>query len=354
MPKVSMIVPVYNVESYLHQCVDSLLGQTFADFEILLVNDESTDGSLAIAHAYAENDARVRVIDKPHGGLGDTRNVGISQATGEYLAFVDSDDWVEPNMLEVVYPAAKEQNADLVVFQYIRNSPEIGVSRLCPLPHENTEADTKQAIFRSMLGPDVPDSPWRSAEMIGCAWRRLYRREWFLAHQLHYYNEQEIMLEDLPVSIMAHQLAERIVVLPDALYHYRYNPISLSTRYRPGKMEMLTRCYQLIEEFLTEQGLAEEYHERHLAWLLRNAAHSALINCFSKHHQVGFFNRLREIRAILGIPLLQQAARSSYFDQGTRGDRAVRAVIRSGNSFLVYLFYRIYAGHLFRNAQKKA
>ena len=85
MPKVSVIVPVYNVEAYLDQCVKSILSQTLEDIEVLLINDASTDGSLEIARSY-ENDARVRVLDKPHGGLGDTRNYGVARATGEYLA----------------------------------------------------------------------------------------------------------------------------------------------------------------------------------------------------------------------------------------------------------------------------
>ena len=105
MPRVSVIVPVYNVERYLNQCVESLLRQTLPDFELLLVNDASTDGSLALCRRY-ESDPRVRVIDKPHGGLGDTRNRGVREARGEYLAFVDSDDWVEPRMLEDLTAAA--------------------------------------------------------------------------------------------------------------------------------------------------------------------------------------------------------------------------------------------------------
>ena len=140
MPKVSVIVPVYNVEAYLDQCVKSILSQTLEDIEVLLINDASTDGSLEIARSY-ENDARVRVLDKPHGGLGDTRNYGVARATGEYLAFVDSDDWVDPEMLETVYAAAKEHSADLVVFNYMRENLIDGESRACSVPLQASGSD---------------------------------------------------------------------------------------------------------------------------------------------------------------------------------------------------------------------
>ena len=113
MAKVSVIVPVYNVERYLEQCVNSILRQTLQDLEILLVNDASTDGSLALARRF-ESDPRVRVIDKPHGGLGDTRNWGAREATGEYLAFVDSDDWLEEDAFEHLAAAADADKAQLV------------------------------------------------------------------------------------------------------------------------------------------------------------------------------------------------------------------------------------------------
>ena len=255
MPKVSVIVPVYNVEDYLEQCVKSILSQTLEDIEVLLVNDASTDGSLKVARSF-ETDKRVRVLEKPHGGLGDTRNYGVARATGEYLAFIDSDDWVDPEMLETVYAAAKEQEADLVVFNYMRENLIDGESRACSVPLQAGESDEERnrALLEELIGPSVSGSSWRTTEMLGCAWRRLYRRAWFVENHLAYFNEQEIMLEDLPVSIMAHTLAKKIVFAKGAYYHYRYNPESLSTRYRPHKMEMMTKCYQVVQKFLKQQG----------------------------------------------------------------------------------------------------
>ena len=207
MPKVSVIVPVYNVERYLEQCVNSLLGQTLQDMEILLINDASTDQSLQLARRFLK-DSRVRVLDKPHGGLGDTRNWGVREASGEYLAFVDSDDWLEPNALEELTAAADEDQADLVLFHFVRENMEDGERRVCRLPLSCPARgeETARIILRELVGPGPDSGPWRGAEMLGCAWRRLYRRDWFVEHGLSYPNEQQVMLEDLPVSIQAHVL----------------------------------------------------------------------------------------------------------------------------------------------------
>lgn len=114
-PKISVIVAVYKAEAYLHRCVDSLLAQTFQDFEILLIDDGSPDHSGKICDDYAKQDARIRVFHKENGGVGSARQCGIDHARGEYTTHVDPDDWVEPTMLEEMYAKAKEDDADMVL-----------------------------------------------------------------------------------------------------------------------------------------------------------------------------------------------------------------------------------------------
>lgn len=120
MPLISIIVPIYNVEEYLGKCVNSLLGQTIRDIEIILVNDGSTDSCAQICDAYASKDSRIKVIHKKNGGLSDARNSGIKIAKGKYIAFLDSDDWVELNCYEYLYNLIEEQNADIVQCDYVK------------------------------------------------------------------------------------------------------------------------------------------------------------------------------------------------------------------------------------------
>lgn len=114
MPAVSVLVPCYNVEKYIRQCLDSVVGQTLTDMEIICLNDGSTDGTLAILQEYAAKDSRVHIIDKPNSGYGDGMNKGLGAATGEYIGIVESDDWAEADMFESLYTLAKEHDCDMV------------------------------------------------------------------------------------------------------------------------------------------------------------------------------------------------------------------------------------------------
>ena len=114
-PLVSVLIPVYNVEKYLSRCLDSLINQTLTDIEIICVNDGSTDDSLKILRQYQEKDNRIVIVDKKNGGLPSARNAGLDRARGQYVGFVDSDDYVEPSMFETLYKTAKKKNSEVVI-----------------------------------------------------------------------------------------------------------------------------------------------------------------------------------------------------------------------------------------------
>ncbi|WBY64618.1 glycosyltransferase family 2 protein [Thermocaproicibacter melissae] len=354
MPLISVIVPVYNVEKYLERCVRSILSQSFSDFELLLVNDGSTDNSLDIAREFCF-DSRVRVLDKSHGGLGHTRNYGAAHATGKYLLFVDSDDWIEEDTLRDLSSFAEAYSADLVVFNFTREDTETATKRDCILPLNYPECgmEIREKFLAELIGPDQEDSPWSSVEMLGCAWRRLYLRSWFEENNIQFGDEQKIMLEDLPAVIHAHSASKRLLAVRGTYYHYRYNPNSLSTRYRPRKMEMLTLCFETVKEILKEYDIYEQYEERHLAWFLRFAAHSSLVNCFNPQNPANFAGRWREVRGILQNPILRRAAKSNYLLHGSRADRTILRILRLRFTPLVYLFYKFYVSHLRKQTDKK-
>ena len=119
MPEISIIVPIYNVEQYLKRCVDSILAQTFKDFELILVDDGSPDSCPFICDEYARIDSRIKVIHKANGGLSDARNAGLEMAMGNYIAFVDSDDWIASDTYEYLYELIKKNKADVVSGSYV-------------------------------------------------------------------------------------------------------------------------------------------------------------------------------------------------------------------------------------------
>lgn len=162
---ISIIVPIYKVEDYLHRCVDSILAQTYEDFELILVDDGSPDGCGAICDQYAAQDARIKVIHKENGGLSDARNAGLQVAQGEYIAFVDSDDWLMPNYLKYLLNTLLEQDADICECGILRTDGSAA------LPEEAlTEANSfdTQTALRLL----IEDSIFHQY-----VWNKLYRKE---------------------------------------------------------------------------------------------------------------------------------------------------------------------------------
>ncbi|MGN0571508.1 MAG: glycosyltransferase family 2 protein [Candidatus Fimenecus sp.] len=181
MPKVSVIVPVYNVAAYLSKCIESIQNQTEKDIEIILVNDGSTDESGAICNAYAEKDGRIKVIHQENSGQGAARNTGLSAACGMYVLFVDSDDWIEPDLVEVTVDKAMHTAAEMVIFD-IRAVDE----------QQNTVY-----ISHECLPNDTVFSAQQCSELLLCSpspCNKLLKRDWLLQNQFAF---PHMMYEDL-------------------------------------------------------------------------------------------------------------------------------------------------------------
>ena len=161
-PKVSIIVPVYKAEKYLHRCLDSIIAQTFKDWELLLVDDGSPDNSGKLCDEYAQKDSRIKVFHKKNGGVSSARQMGLDNATGEYTIHADPDDWVEPTMLEELYAKAIEDNADMVICDYFNEYTD----RQVYTPSKYVGYLDSDYVFRQIL----------STRMAAAVWNKLIRR----------------------------------------------------------------------------------------------------------------------------------------------------------------------------------
>ena len=219
MPAVSIIIPVYNTEKYLRECLDSVLAQTMTDIEVLCVDDGSTDSSPEILNEYAAKDPRVTVINsETNKGLGGARNLGLPHATGKYLLFLDSDDIFKPQIVEKTYARAEETNADICVFggeEYYENTgerrpmPWLCRSDLCP-----------ETVFSAK---DRPNDIFCISSPSAC--NKLFRREFINAEGIVFPNMRTC--EDGPFSYTALACAERITLLNEVLFSYRQHSASL-------------------------------------------------------------------------------------------------------------------------------
>lgn len=255
-PKISVLIPVYNVELYLRRCVDSALAQTLQELEVILVDDGSPDNSPAICDEYAEKDDRIRVIHKPNGGLASARNAGMSIATGEYLFFLDSDDWLELDGLERLYKVAEKYQVDFVRYRAIRTGwPGMELNAPCMMEpvRELHEGYYDLAAIRNEVYPRLLVTPQLTMGAVVGAWGSLYRLDFLRKNQLAFYEEVKFS-EDLVFSARVVRAASSFYFVDTpGVYHYFYNPNSISKSFRAGRWES---CKSLIRT--CERDFAED------------------------------------------------------------------------------------------------
>lgn len=229
---VSVIVPIYNVEKYLPNCIQSVLRQSYVDFELILVDDGSPDSCYSICESYAKIDSRIKVIHQNNAGLSAARNTGIENAKGEYLTFVDSDDFVQSRYLEVLVDGCKKNQADLSVCSFIRCLSNDTLDSISDLPRTemfDVFSDEKMKVFLT------------TQKIRTSAWAKLYHKSLFdtLRFPVGKYNEDEF------TTYLAVHSANKVVVSNYEGYVYRFNEKSIMNEtFSPKKMHGVEGCLE--------------------------------------------------------------------------------------------------------------
>ena len=254
-PTVSIIVPVYNAENTIPRCIESILNQEYSDFELLLVNDGSTDGSGAVCDAYAARDARVRVIHKENTGVSDTRNTALDQARGTYLQFLDSDDWITPDATSSLVRAAESAQCDLVVSDFYRVVGE-RVS-------QKGDIDDDGVMTREEYAAHMMENP--ADFYYGVLWNKLYRRSIVEAH--HRRMDPEISwCEDFMFNLEYIRYAETFRALQVPIYYYVKTKGSLANQSLTisKTVKMKLTVFEYYQRFFKSVLDEEEYEKSRL------------------------------------------------------------------------------------------
>lgn len=262
-PKVSIIVPVYNVEKYFDRCMQSLMNQTLREIEIILVDDKSPDNCPAMCDEYAKQDSRIKVIHKKNGGLGYARNSGMEIATGEYVAFVDSDDFVDVEMYENLYNIARKKKIDTVYsgFDIISMNGNISNSiiEFSELTFFENENQIKNFLL-DMVGMEYDYPKDRKIEM--CVWRAIYSTEIIKRNNIFFNSEREFISEDIIFHIDYLPNTQKIAYTPDVFYHYCKNEESLTGKFKTGRFAKDKILHNEIKRKLSLLYSPEEYNIR--------------------------------------------------------------------------------------------
>ena len=272
---VSVIVPVYKVEDYIRECIDSILAQTYPYFELILVDDGSPDNCGRICDDYAKGDNRIKVVHKVNGGISSARNAGLEVAKGEWIMHVDGDDWIEPDMIESLIEAAQITGADMVIGDFVKYGPSAGYNKL-----PTWSSDKKKSMTNYI------------AYVMTTIWGSIAKRSLYADHSLKS-PDGISYCEDFHLIVRLCHFANKIVNVHRPFYHYRYRPTSIMSNMN-GKTEADEQwVYQDTIRFFKELGVYEDYRKV-MSWRVLKSAQELLLDPAGHKRFMELFNDGRE------------------------------------------------------------
>lgn len=304
-PFFSLILPCYRVADYVERCVQSILTQEEKDYEIILVDDGSTDATPQICDSLAAAYPCIRVIHKENGGLASARNAGMAAAAGEYIWFVDSDDWIEPNALTVLIRACSAGKPDIVKFQHYRVDNEKKRTPGLAVPGAYVTPEELETLRKTAF--------CSAGKYVLSAWSHVYRNSFLRQYQLAFVSERLICSEDYLFNLEALLHAKSIRVLDDALYSYELRAGSLTQTYKPDIAQRYTELYRQLKRSFHQQEAGERYDalmDRFYVW------HLIIGTCLQHEYRIHRERKMlpqarKNVRDILRIPEVKRAAANS-------------------------------------------
>ena len=347
--KVSVIVPVYNSEKYLSRCIESVLNQKLKEIELLLVNDGSTDNSLEICKKYAGIDNRIKIIDKQNGGVSSARNAGIDAAKGEFIGFVDSDDWINPEMYSNMYKKVKETGSDICICNFFEDYFGYSIPNILKI-NKNIllKDDIINDLILNMIAPNDIDS--NSMPIMGSVWRLLINRELILNNNIRFPLNIHFM-EDFLFCINTFLNCSKISIDSRYYYHYCYNNISASRGYIKDMHNVQVDVFNQLENILQKHNLITIAKDR-LKLRYINLCIASIIN--EIHNNINFRKKYTYIKYICSDNKLNQYLKDINTNGYTLRKKAVLFALKHKMTFYIYIYYKLVSNFkVFKNLMKR-
>ena len=336
-PKVSIVVPCWGVEKYLDKCVESLVNQTLKDIEIILVDDESPDRVPEMCDEWAKKDSRIKVIHKKNGGLGFARNSGIEAANGEYIAFCDSDDFVELDTYETTYNKAKEEDLDVCYFR-CRRVYDNGLAK--EMSH-----DKKKYLFEgrkqvdeyilNMVGKDPINPHYPHVGM--SVWSGIFKSSLIIDSGVRFISERTTASEDLVFHLQFLPHVNSVGVLPNVFYNYYVNPKSITTSYSEGKYQRMMKLLEMVKMELLQTHSWDEIKNHYYSQQLRIIK---IVLKYESKSQSSIKERLSRIKRHIEEPIFAELYNDKVIKQYPRIDFAIVSLMKKRWTLPLMLIYR--------------
>lgn len=329
MPKVSIIIPCYGVEKYLDRCMDSILKQTLNDIEIILVDDGSPDRVPEMCDNYASRDPRIRVIHKPNAGLGYARNSGLEIATGEFVAFVDSDDYIDIGMYEALYAKAKDADCDAVYCGFhLEGAPGVWYRSNEVSENQIWHDDEVNQFMLDMVASHRSVAKERLYYM--SVWHSIYKRAIIENYNIRFLSERDVASEDIPFQVDFLINAKRIAYIRDNYYFYCSNSTSLTATYKSEKYDRFRRLHSILKLKLKDVPDGLNRVNRFFIGYTRTQLHHLMLSDYPQ--------KFAEISRIINDPIWQNLKEEYPVDNYSRRDiRFMYSLILNKKTALLYL-----------------
>ena len=302
-PKISVIVPVYNVEKYLKINADSILNQTWKNFELIFVDDGSPDQSGKICDEYKLLDKRVKVIHKKNEGLGFARNTGLEIAEGEYVTFVDSDDYMEPDMIEKLMQPIIKNGADTVIGGFKRVDDDGNI--LYREQYKNQIFKGKD-VFCVFMPKILGSCPKKHDSFRMSVWNAVYSMKIIRENNVKFPSERVMISEDMPFDLDYYKYSKCVAVIDSLAYNYRLNPNSLTNKYKEGKVKLVTYFYEEMERRVNKAYKGAKSPVLRLQSQFFIKLRGCVKQENTKLSGTSFIQNYRKIRAICCDPVVQR------------------------------------------------
>lgn len=341
MPYFSLILPVYNVEKYVKRCVNSLLRQEYTDYEIILVDDGSTDSSGSICDKLADKNNNIFAYHKENGGLSDARNYGMDRAKGNYILFIDSDDWVDEKLLISLHNHLNKSNVDILKFGF--QKMQEGNYKNTFFSYFNIGVYDRRQIEETILPYTIGPKRLFCHEQNACksVWSHVYSLNFLRENNIRFVSEREILNEDYLFNLHTLLYAKSLEVTHYILYYYDYREGSLSKRYITNEFERKLKLHREYKLLLERNGLFERYETPYYSECV-DGFYACISNeccCWNETSKYAVQN----IKKILNckeceISLLK-CKRSNMNLKG----KVIYWLMRLKFAYLMYILYKIYA-----------
>lgn len=326
---VSVILPVYNTEKTLDRTIESVINQTYTNLEIILIDDGSSDGSGLKCDTWCRREDRIKCIHKTNEGLGITRNVGIGVSKGDYILFVDTDDYIERKMIEEMIVAAENSNADIVSTTFIIEDKEEKNDIVCGL-----HTDVQSYLLTRLFGR-INTNEDDFFNVSSCT--KMYSRKFIKENNLLFKSERKFIWEDMEYNARCLLYAKRVFVFDKSFYHYCYNENSTTHIYDATKFDKINVMFDYFKEFISENKIPDEAYNRLCFSVMGNVR-----MCIKQTvHYCNIKKSLGEIKRICNSAMTNEIIKSLKNSKLSKQQKILNLFLYNKNVFPIYILARL-------------